>query len=272
MLEPMTEALSLWQRYKRISPWTAMAAYMAFFVAWGIIFLPAHADRALIAAVVIPVGMLLDYALHKLQTGKPNWESALITSSIVTVLMPPGVNPGIALLAVALAIGSKHFILVGAKDSKKHIFNPAGFGVAVTAALFGYSLGWWPDSFLWLTLAFGLLNIWRVRKFTQIIAFAVTYIVLITATAGFPSGSLAFSDFGTQTLPLALPYFFMLFMLPEPVTSLQHRWGQIQFGALAALVAVGVSYVPALAGAAIIWGLLAANFFAHLAKSRHRAA
>lgn len=242
-----------------------MAAYMAFFVVWGIVFLPSHADRALIAAVVIPAGVLLDYALHKLQTGRPNWQSALITSCIVTVLMPPGVNPGVALLAVALAIGSKHFVLVKAgAESKRHVFNPAGFGVAVTAALFGYSLGWWPDSFLWLVLAFGLLNVWRVRKFTQVLSYAVVYIVLITATAGFPSGSLVFSDFGTQTLPLALPYFFVLFMLPEPVTSLQHRWGQIQFGALAAAVAVGASYVPSLAGAAVIWGLLAANFFARL--------
>ena len=243
-----------WKKYKAISPWTAMAAYMATFVAWGILFLPPAGPRALLAAVVIPAGLLLDYALHRLQTGRPNWRSALITSAIVTVLMPPDVNLGVALLAVALAIGSKHFLLVGAKSAKRHVFNPAGFGVAVTAALFGYSLGWWPDSFLWLALAFGLLNVWRVRKFTQVLAYTVVYLALITLTAGFPFGW--------------LPYFFMLFMLPEPVTSLQHRWGQIQFGALAAAVAFGVSYLPVLSGAAVIWGLLAANVFAFVVRLR----
>lgn len=264
-----------WKKYKAISPWTAMACYMAFFVAWGIAFLPPSGDRALLAAVVIAAGVALDYALHKLQTGRPNWQSALITSCIVTVLLPTGVSLGVALLAVALAIGSKHFLLLRAgpgSDRKRHVFNPAGFGVAVTAALFAYPLGWWPDSFLWLTLLFGLLNVWRVRKFTQVAAYAVVYLALVTVTAGFPSGSLAFSDPGVQTLPLALPYFFMLFMLPEPVTSLQHRWGQIQFGALAAVTAIVASYVPALAGAAVIWGLLAANVFAFFARSRHRAA
>lgn len=253
-----------WKKYKAISPWTAMVAYMATFVVWGVLFLPPQDDRALIAAAVIPAGMLLDYLLHKLQTGRPNWKSALITSSIVTVLMPPDVDLGIAVLAVTLAIASKHFLLVG--KAKKHVFNPAGFGVAVTAALFGYSLGWWPDSYLWLAIALGLLNVWRVRKFTQIVSYAVVYLVLVTLTAGFPSGSLVFSDLGIQTLPVALPYFFMLFMLPEPVTSLQPRWGQIQFGALAALVAFGVSYLPIVGGAAVIWGLLAANVYARLRR------
>lgn len=249
-----------------------MAAYMATFVVWGIFFLPPSGERLLLAAVVIPTGLLLDYALHKLQTGKPNPQSAGITASIVTVLLPSGIDIGIALLAVALAIASKHFLLLKDGGSWKHIFNPAGFGVAVTAALFAYPLGWWPDSFLWLVLALGLLNVWRVRKFTQILAYTVTYVALVSVTAGFPTGSLTFSNLGTQTLPLALPYFFILFMLPEPVTSLQHRWGQIQFGALAAAIGVGVSYVPTLGSAAVIWGLLVANVFAFAMRFRHRAA
>lgn len=251
-----------WKRYKAISPWVAMYAYVVTFVLWGIVFLEPHTERALIAAVVIPTGVLLDYVFHKLQTGRPNWQSALITSSIVALLMPPDINLGIAFLAVALAIISKHFILV----NQKHVFNPAGFGVAVTAAVFGYSLGWWPDSFLWLTLAFGLLNVWRVKKFPQILSFVVVYIVLLTVLAGFPSGSLTYSDPGTQTLPLALPLFFILFMLPEPVTSLQPKWKQIQFGALAAIGAVGFGFVPVIAGAGVIWGLFLGNIFARVKR------
>lgn len=258
-----------WKQYKAISPWVAMAAYMVTLVAWGALFLPPQTDRALLAAVVIPLGVALDYVLHRLQTGRPNWQSALITSSIVTVLLPPGVNLGVAALAVTLAIGSKHFLLVGtgaASGAKRHVFNPAGFGVAVTAALFGYALGWWPDSYVWLAVAFGLLNVWRVRKFPQVISYAVVYLVLATLVAGFPTGSLTYSGLAHQSLPVALPYFFILFMLPEPMTSLQPRWSQIQFGALAALAAFGVSYVPVLGGAAVIWGLLAANVFARLRR------
>lgn len=254
-----------WQKYKAISPWTAMTAYVATFVLWGIAFLEPQADRAVLAAVVIPTGMILDYVLHRLQTGKPNWQSALITSGIVTLLMPPDVNLGITVLAVALAIASKHFILLGS-EHKRHVFNPAAFGVAVTAAVFAYPLGWWPDSFLWLTLVFGLLNVWRVKKFPQALSFAAVYVVLLTLLVGFPASNAAFSDLGIQSLPLALPVFFIGFMLPEPVTSLQPKWKQIQFGALAAVLGVAAGFVPVIAGAGVLWGLLAANVYAQFRR------
>ncbi|MDP9212081.1 MAG: hypothetical protein M3N59_02280 [bacterium] len=248
-----------WKKYKAISPWTAMAAYMVTLVVWGILFLPPTAERVTIAALVIPLGLTLDYLLHRAQTGKPNWESALITSSIVTVLMPASVALYVPPLAVALAIASKHFLLHG----KRHVFNPAAFGVAVTAVAFGYSLGWWSDSYLWLTLLFGLINVWRVKKFPQVLTFLVAYLVLVLAV----DGSLSLSTFsastlGTQTVPLLLPFFFAFFMLPEPVTSLRPRSQQVEFGLVAALAGFLVSFVPVLSGGAILWGLLVANVYA----------
>ncbi len=248
-----------WKKYKTISPWTAMAAYMAVLVLWGIAFLPPAADRALVAASVIPLGMAFDYLLHRRQTGRPNWQSALITSSIVTVLMPPDIPYYVPVAAVLLAIASKHFLLHG----KRHVFNPAAFGVVITAAAFGFSLGWWPDSFVWLAIALGLLNVWRVRKFPQVLAFLAAYAVLTFAANGsLPAGPLAAADLGVQTVPLALPFFFALFMLPEPVTSLQPRAQQVEFGLVAALAGFLATFVPVLSGAAILWGLLVANVYA----------
>ena len=250
-----------WQWYKRISPWTAMACYMATLVAWGVLFLEPRGSRALIAFTVIPVGIILDYLLHRWQTGRPNWKSALITSSIVTVLMPSLIPLYIPLLAVILAIASKHFLLL----KKRHIFNPASTGIALTAVLFGYGLGWWPDSYVWLTVFFGLLNVWRVRKFPQILSFTAVYLILITAIGSFPSGGFfGFINLGQQTLPLALPWFFMLFMLPEPVTSLQPRGRQVEFGVVAALATFLASYVPIISPAALLWGLLTANLYARV--------
>lgn len=254
-----------WKKYEAISAWTAMAAYMSTFVLWGIAFLPDSGERALIALSVIPLGVLLDYVLHRWQTGRPNWESELITSCIVTVLMPTGIEWYVPPLAVAVAIGSKHFLLLGNRGNKRHIFNPASTGVALTALLFGYSLGWWPDSFLWLTIAFGLLNAWRAKRVTASVTFLAVYAALLALTLGsLPLGGFQLGGPGVQSVPLILPYFFAFFMVVEPVTSLGPRRQQVEFGTLVALTTFALSYVPAVAPAAPLWGLLVANVYARL--------
>jgi enediyne biosynthesis protein E5 len=253
-------ASTYWKKYKAISPWTAMSAYMATLVLWGILFLEPQFDRLVVAALVIPTGMVLDDLLHRWQTGRPNWQSALITSSIITVLLPPDVDLLAAFLAVFVAIGSKHFLLM----KKRHIFNPAAAGVAVSALVFGFSLGWWPDSYLWLTLVFGLLNVWRVKKYPQVLAFLAGYVVLAVLFVGWPLGDFSFTNLGSQSLPLALPFFFALFMLPEPQTSIQPRTHQMIFGLIAVLVAFVASYVPVVQEVALLWGLLSANVYARL--------
>lgn len=253
--------VTYWRKYQELSAWTAMAAYMATFVVWGIAFLPDSGGRAVIALSVIPLGMVLDYGLHKLQTGRSNWESALITSAIVTVLMPTGIEWYVPPLAVAAAIGSKHFLL----RDKQHVFNPAAAGVAVTALLFGYPLGWWPDAFLWLTIAFGILNVQRAKRTVSAVAFLAVYAVLFgIAAGGLPTGGFESGGPGVQSVPLVLPYFFALFMVSEPVTSLDPRGQEIEFGALTAAAAFAFSYVPVLAPAALLWGLLAANVYTRL--------
>lgn len=249
-----------WQKYLALSPWTAMAAYMSTFVLWSIAFLPDSGDRALIALSVIPLGLALDYGLHKLQTGRSNWESALITGSIVTVLMPVGIDWYIPPLAVAAAICSKHFLLW----DKRHILNPAASGVAITALLFEFSLGWWPDSFLWLTIIFGVLNVWRAKRWIASVTFLAVYAILFGIAGGLPTGSFVFGDLGVQSVPLILPFFFALFMVSEPVTSLGPGRQQIEFGALVAVITFALSYVPVLAPTALLWGLLTANVYARL--------
>ena len=257
----MTDTLAgYWKRYKALSPWFVMACYVATLVVWGVLFLSPQSDRLLIAAVVIPLGVIADHLLHRSHAGRPNFESSLITSGIVALLLPPGISLLQAAAAVLLAVGSKHII----RFKGKHLFNPAAFGVAVTAIVFGYALGWWPDSYVWIAVALGLLNVWRVKKFPQVLSFAAVYIVLLLVLSSLPLGSFSFDGLGQQTLPLALPWFFMLFMLPEPVTSRQPRDEQLVFGALAAAVGVAATYVGVLADAAMLWGLLAANAFARL--------
>ena len=56
--------------------------------------------------------------------------------------MPPAasVSAGLMLaLACALAMASKYLLAF----HKKHVFNPAAFGVAVTGLVFGGYASWW---------------------------------------------------------------------------------------------------------------------------------
>ncbi len=252
---------NLWTRYKRINAWTAMASYVATLVLFGLAFLPPFGERLQITLLVVAAGLAADYGLHKLQeTGRSGFpRSGLITSLIVTLLMPPEVPLLQALLAVLLAIGSKHFLLKG----RRHIFNPASFGVAVTAALFGFGLGWWPDNYtafngyLILAVGLGLVNVYRVRKYPQLLAFAAVYFLLVFIGTDFKLPALS-----VQSLASAWPWFFTFYMLPEPLTSPGQKQQQLIFGALAALVTAGALQVELLSRAAPLWGLLAANAYA----------
>ena len=239
-----------------------MACYIPFFLLWGVVFLEDRSVLLTNALAGLAFGQVLDYALHRAHGGKPNWQSALITSGIVVLLLPFA-ELWQVLLTLILALGSKHLV----RFKGGHIFNPASFGLAIGTLLFGYSLGWLPDSFVWVTVALGLANVWRVRKFTQVLSFLAAYLVLITIEAGVvPTTDLAWTSPGFQSLALALPWFFAFFMVPEPVTSLQPRRRQIEFGVLVAAAAFLATQFDLTDDAALLWGLLSANLYARIVK------
>ena len=238
----------MWHWFREVNPWRGMMLSMILFVLYGVYALGDPVAAVRVILFVVPLGLILDYALHHshptARKGKFP-ESGLITSLIVTVLMPLGVAPLIAFMSVALAILSKHFI----RFKGEHVFNPASFGVVITSLFAPFALGWWPDGYIWLAIILGVINLWRTRKYFQMLAFALIYLVFL---------AFAFKGLSVNVL-LALPFFFMAFMLPEPVTSEGGVRGQIQFGVIAAGGAVIATFIPALAPVALPAGLMLAN-------------
>lgn len=240
---------NLIQRYLRLSSWQAMVFYMAVLVGYGLYALSEPLQQLKIILIIVIVGMVFDYLLHRWQkTGRNRFPlSGLISSLILVILLPTSISVLEAIVAILIAIASKHFLLF----RKRHIFNPAAFGAAASVILFGLPLGWRADSYVWLVILLGLGNIYRVRKYWQVSSFLMVYLILLHTLGGL-------SRINIFTF-YAIPWFFILFMLPEPVTSLYGKRNEIIFGSVVAGMTFVFTYFPFFSEGALLWGLLTGN-------------
>jgi len=123
-------------------------------------------------------------------------------------------------VACALAIISKYLIIF----KKKHIFNPAAFGIFLATVLFGASTQW-KGTYVWYILApFGVYFTQKTGKLRIVISYFLASLIL----------------FGTQAIIQKVPlwhilgylsYFYIFVMVIEPKTSPAKPRGQIIFGA-----------------------------------------
>lgn len=199
----------------------------------------------------------------------PNVESVYITAGILALIMNP-VAPtdasGIVFLFVAsvLAMASKYIVV----HRKKHIFNPAAFGVAMGALLLGELASWWVASTLTILpiiIVGGLLVVRKMRRFDLVLTFMFVALATIVLTA---QGSLP-STVITQTF-LHSTFFFLAFvMLTEPLTMPPSRWLRIAYAAI-----VGILFAPHIHfGSYYVTpevALLVGNLFAYLVSPKGR--
>lgn len=162
--------------------------------------------------------------------------SALITGLIVAMVLAPGTPWIVILFASLLAITAKHLIRVNARP----LFNPANLGLFAAQAIFPASIhSWWGDTLPLVTVALGLLLLWRMARFHHLLAFIGTQVVLTLERVLL--GNITLS----ALLPVALTTlspFFLFIMLVEPVTAPAQHIGRIRHGALVAIL----SFISAL--------------------------
>ena len=169
--------------------------------------------------------------------------SAIVTSLILGLTISPQLPwYGIFLISV-LASASKHFI----QASRRHIFNPAAFGLVIGNILLQDTVSWWGVSsvaFLILLVPLYVSGI-RLKRFGNIFAFLFTYSLLLLLL-----------DNVSPRITLIDPtvLFFAITMLPEPMTSPIILSRQIVFGAFIASTAIVSSYLP------FMKNVVAANF------------
>ncbi len=201
-----------------------------------------------------------------------NAESVYITALILALIItPPSMSGGWSSyitflgLAALLAMASKFIIAI----NKKHIFNPAAFGVALTAFAINQSASWWigTGSMLWPVLIVGLLIVRKVKRFDLVLSF----IGVATATIigfGLARGVSPITSIWTVFLHTPA-LFFGLIMLTEPLTTPPDKNWRMMYGALTGFlfspsVHIGSIYsTPELA-------LLVGNIFSYIVSPKEK--
>ena len=166
-----------------------------------------------------------------------SWITALILALIITpphTFLDPQYLP-LAFWASAWAIASKYLFAI----RKKHIFNPAAFGVAMTALALGLSASWWVGTLAMapFVLVGGLLIVRKIHRFDMWWAFLGTFTAGIVYFALHHGLNLGLSL--SQSLIYAPALFFATVMLTEPLTSPPSRIWRVLYGA-----GVGFLFLP----------------------------
>ncbi len=163
-----------------------------------------------------------------------SYRSAIITSLSVTLLLRADslfVHP----MAAAAAIGSKSLIRVRGK----HLFNPATFGVIfalVTLPGTWVSAGQWGHDVAlagWL-VALGVLVTERARRGDISWSFLAFHLGTIALRVAWLGQRFAVWEHQLSNGALLL---FAFFMISDPMTGPNHRWGRLSHSALVAAIA-----------------------------------
>ena len=173
--------------------------------------------------------------------------SGLISGLIIALIIEPTL-PWFQILTIGMiAMLSKHYLRV----TKRHIFNPAAFGLFAGGVLFGIYPSWWaaylysgetmlPINIL-IYLVLGYLfwvAAYKYRRYFNIVAFLIVFPILFELLGG---------KFSLTSLLLTLKspglLFYAFVMVPEPMTSPVKKQRQLLFGGFIALVNVIMTYL-----------------------------
>ncbi len=165
-----------------------------------------------------------------------NQELIYITALIVALIMSPvGLTDfsgmGALVFAAVWAMASKYIFAVG----RKHVFNPAAFGVLLPALLLNQPATWWVGGNLPLlpvVLVGGLLIVRKLQRFDLIVTFLAVVLATILVTTP-PSQDVMTI---TETLRHSPMFFFAFIMLTEPLTQPTRHWPRLVFAALVGLL------------------------------------
>ncbi len=173
-------------------------------------------------------------------------DSSIISGLIIGFVLSPDNSPWIFVLAAFFAISSKRLIRL----EKKHLFNPAAFGIFLSVILFGASTQW-KGTYMWyILMPFGAYFIFKIRKLEVLIGYAISALGLFGAQALMQKAPLL-NIFGY------LSYFFIFIMMIEPKTTPIKPAGKFIFGVgVAALIFIltqfGVRFDAELCGLLIL--------------------
>lgn len=186
--------------------------------------------------------------------------SSVVSGLLIGLILDPTGNVLLIILADVLAVFDKQFLRV---DFHRHIFNPAAFGILITAQLFNGNVAWWAVS--WglvptIVIGFGMIYVlWQIRRLFLPLTFLMIYFFIILTKVG-STESLRFIFDGTAFL-------FAFVMVPEPMTSLAQDGWQYLWGIMVGLLLLGFIEIPFQIIDPMLAALLTANFLGFVWKN-----
>ena len=167
--------------FRRILTYRLTFYYLAALVlaevalAWLGIVRPLPLNLAFSLVVALASCFAANEIFARVFGAKSNWESVSISAMILTLIVTPAAPMdytaiGFLVFACAWAMASKYILAT----SKKHIFNPAAFGVALAGLLLKGSVSWWVgdnSTILPLIVLGGILVLTRLHYYELVISF-----------------------------------------------------------------------------------------------------
>jgi ferredoxin-NADP reductase/Na+-transporting NADH:ubiquinone oxidoreductase subunit NqrB len=221
------------------------------------------------ALVILAACVVIQVAFAKVFNAATNVESVYITALILALIISPVAwnnltGIGFLVFASVCAIGSKYILAIG----KKHIFNPAAFGVAISGFAIGQYASWWVagnSALLPIVVIGGLCIVRKIRRFDLVFAFSVVALATIVLTR--TSGDALTPIF--QTFSHSAFFFLAFVMLTEPLTMPPERWSRIVYGSI-----VGFLFAPHVHFGSLYLSpelaLLVGNVFAYIVSPKGR--
>lgn len=210
--------------------------------------------------VSVLTAVILDGLILRYQ--KKRWilpYSAVVTGFLIGLIINPSFFSWQFSLITTIAIASKYLILPG----KKHIFNPAAFGLLAASFIFTDAISWWGVSWstgIWIFvfIAAGYV-LWRLHRIWLPIGFLLSYWTYLSLQGGF---SLALISDPTVAL-------FAFIMLPEPQTASIKGYFRYTFGVLVATILIIESiFFPQIKSDPLLISLATVNLITYFLVSR----
>ncbi|MDP2720405.1 MAG: hypothetical protein Q8O75_00390 [bacterium] len=214
----------------RLTIKTYLFVYLLVLIVVSFVYTPIQVvwKSIVVAWTVAIIGELLLNALTKKIVRIP--DSALITATIIPVVLATSTSLFLISLAVLIALFTKHFI----RFRDKHIFNPANIAIFLMIYIFGQNIQWWGASNVIIIVILGLLVMYKLRRVWPPIIFLTVYFLLLI----FSTDNISLEAIKTTTTSDYSPFFFAFVMLPEPQTAAGTAKGRIVNSVLVATFAV----------------------------------
>lgn len=259
----------------RITMYRLVLYYLAALLVAAVIFgmfgiLPyAPADIIFSTTLILAICWIANTIFSSVFEAVTNSESVYITALILALIIRPvaytdAVGIGFLVFASAWAIASKYMFAIG----KKHIFNPAAFGVALAALVIHQSATWWVGGnipLLPIVLLGGLLIVRKIKRSDLVLSFGTFALAAVIVTT---SSRDIFAPIA-QTFFHSPFFFFAFVMLTEPLTTPPRQWSQIVYGAMVGILIAPSAHIGSLYFTPEL-ALLAGNIFSYAVSPKGR--